>query len=473
MFRIRANDGSAATVRWKGVLKDSRGNEDTWLGVEWDNAERGKHNGEYQGKKLFEVSKPNSGSFVRESAAKKGLVLADMLSEYRGANGFLSLDNTDLETVGEVKNFPDHVRTLNASKTLVGSFQFIWDLLNAVPFIETLILGQTHYYSFPEAPKQYDLKEIIINNTNVSDDNINTLFKAFPKLEKIDVSYLLTPPSLSIFTPISTLKDIHLDGLNISNFDDVSKAIGKLPNLESLSLCNNKMKTIEYTPDTFLSLTTLAIKSNLIEDAFSIDGLLSLPKLEDLSLQRNPFQEKTGEIEARMIIVVRFPHIKKLNGSPIASSELYQSEIQYLEFFAKDVALNGSAKHQRWDELVKKFGAPDVPIEKPVSQKKKVTVKLVFGEQTIQKTVPLSMKISLLSSVIQKLFKQKDTQLDLAIETGNYKGYLLYPEQTLAEVGCTDDSIIYAGRKGENIIDESQQAVMFKLRSISENIETS
>ena len=83
------------------------------------------------------------------------------------------------------------------------------------------------------------------------------------------------------------------------------------------------------------------------------------------------------------------------------------------------------------------------------------------------------MKISLLSSVIQKLFKQKDTQLDLAIETGNYKGYLLYPEQTLAEVGCTDDSIIYAGRKGENIIDESQQAVMFKLRSISENIETS
>ncbi|OHT09887.1 CAP-Gly domain containing protein [Tritrichomonas foetus] len=471
MYRIRAADGSAATVRWEGILQDAKGNDGEWLGVEWDNPERGKHNGEYKGQKLFEVTKPNSGSFVRKAAAKKGLVLADMLSEYRGANGFLSLDNTDLETVGSVSDFPSHVRTVNASHTLVGSFQFIWDILDVAPFIETLILGQTHFYAFPPATKTYDLKEIVVNHTNLNEEHIKILFQAFPKLEKIDISYCSLPP-LSIFSNVNSLKDIHLDGLKITDFNDVSQNLGKLPNLEILSLCNNELTKVEYLPNTFLSLTTIMIKSNKIEDVFSIDGLLKFPKLEDLSLQRNPFQEKTGEIEARMITVVRFPHLKKLNGSQIAPSELYQSEIQYLEFYAKDVAANGSAKHQRWDELVKKFGEPAMPVEKPVTQKKKATIKFVYGDQTITKTIPLSMKIGLLSSRIPKLFKVQEPELELAIETGNYKAYLSYPEQTLAEVGCTDESIIYAGKPGEHLIDETQQAISFKLRSISAHIET-
>ena len=95
MYRIRASDGNCATVRWEGLLSDSKGNESKYLGVEWDNPERGKHNGEYKGKQLFKVEKPNSGSFLREPTVKKGLPLSEILSEYPGANGFLSLDNTN------------------------------------------------------------------------------------------------------------------------------------------------------------------------------------------------------------------------------------------------------------------------------------------------------------------------------------------------------------------------------------------
>lgn len=54
------------TVRYIGPLPDQKGD---WLGVEWDEPDRGKHNGHYKGKRLFETlsSSPTCASFVRAS----------------------------------------------------------------------------------------------------------------------------------------------------------------------------------------------------------------------------------------------------------------------------------------------------------------------------------------------------------------------------------------------------------------------
>ena len=38
-----------ATIRWKGVVGESG----EWLGVEWDNSERGKHDGTHRGVRYF------------------------------------------------------------------------------------------------------------------------------------------------------------------------------------------------------------------------------------------------------------------------------------------------------------------------------------------------------------------------------------------------------------------------------------
>lgn len=54
------------TVRYIGPLPDQKGD---WLGVEWDEPDRGKHNGHYKGKQLFKTlsSSPTCASFVRAS----------------------------------------------------------------------------------------------------------------------------------------------------------------------------------------------------------------------------------------------------------------------------------------------------------------------------------------------------------------------------------------------------------------------
>ncbi len=52
------------TVRYSGPLPDQ---DRVWLGVEWDEPDRGKHDGQYKGQRLFETlsSSPNCASFIR------------------------------------------------------------------------------------------------------------------------------------------------------------------------------------------------------------------------------------------------------------------------------------------------------------------------------------------------------------------------------------------------------------------------
>jgi tubulin-specific chaperone E len=58
--------GALCTVRYCGALLGTKG---VWLGVEWDDVDRGKHDGTYQGKRYFHCisSAPIAGSFIRPS----------------------------------------------------------------------------------------------------------------------------------------------------------------------------------------------------------------------------------------------------------------------------------------------------------------------------------------------------------------------------------------------------------------------
>ena len=59
-------NGALCTVRYHGTLPGTQGE---WLGVEWDHAGRGKHDGKHQGKRFFQCrsSEPVAGSFIRPS----------------------------------------------------------------------------------------------------------------------------------------------------------------------------------------------------------------------------------------------------------------------------------------------------------------------------------------------------------------------------------------------------------------------
>lgn len=477
MLRVRAQE-HRATVKWEGTLKDTKGNEDSYYGVEWDDPSRGRHNGEYKGQKYFEVSQPNSGSFLRVSTVEKGMLISDFIPELIENFKFpkdykfptISFDNTEVYAVGNVGENLSETKTLNAANSLVGSFQVIWDILDVCPKLQTLILGHLHFIDFTDTEKKFNLKGIVLNYTNLNEKALAILLNALPMLETIDVSFCPSIP-LKMLSGITALVDIHIDGMGISNFDDVSNTIGMLPNLKTLSINQNDITVIKYTPNTFMKLETLIIKSNKLASLMDLDGIMSFPCIQELQCQRNPFISTIGEIEARMLTIARFPSIKKLNGSEVASTELFESCISYLNYFAADVAKNGKGDHPRWDALCEKYGAPAMPTQKS-EQKKRVKVSFIFGDQKIEKTVPLSVKIGTLSSQVAKLFKVVGTELEMAIETDTYKTRIPYTEQTLAEVGCSDGSIIHVGKVGDHLFDEVEIARLFKIRSISQQIES-
>jgi hypothetical protein len=57
-------DGALCTVRYQGSLAGTKG---SWLGVEWDDTSRGKHNGTHQGQRTFSciTKSTTAASFVR------------------------------------------------------------------------------------------------------------------------------------------------------------------------------------------------------------------------------------------------------------------------------------------------------------------------------------------------------------------------------------------------------------------------
>src|SRR5436309_2152797 len=59
-------DGALCTVRYHGPLPGTKG---VWLGVEWDDVSRGKHDGTHQGKRYYDClsSAPTAASFIRPS----------------------------------------------------------------------------------------------------------------------------------------------------------------------------------------------------------------------------------------------------------------------------------------------------------------------------------------------------------------------------------------------------------------------
>ncbi|XP_026130660.1 tubulin-specific chaperone E-like isoform X1 [Carassius auratus] len=63
-------DGERGTVRYVGPVLPTTG---LWLGVEWDDPERGKHDGSHEGVRYFTCRHPTGGSFVRPKKASFGV----------------------------------------------------------------------------------------------------------------------------------------------------------------------------------------------------------------------------------------------------------------------------------------------------------------------------------------------------------------------------------------------------------------
>ena len=95
---VKDKDGHhLGTVLFVGSIP---GKEGTWVGLEWDDISRGKHEGSVQGTQYFKCLRgPNSASFVRSDKVKPGISLTEAIRQ-RYTPGVENLERMSVQTVG-------------------------------------------------------------------------------------------------------------------------------------------------------------------------------------------------------------------------------------------------------------------------------------------------------------------------------------------------------------------------------------
>ncbi|MEW5305643.1 MAG: hypothetical protein WDW36_008170 [Sanguina aurantia] len=252
-----------ATVRYIGAVS---GQEGSWVGVEWDDPCRGKHDGSAGGSKYFETtSGPTAGSFIRAEKLPVGLsVQQAVIKRYHhasGTNGDTASDELYVETsskrkvvihlIGERKVQAHQSRTqlltaarlVRANVSHVGAPSALRATLSAIQELD-LTGNLIHSWAFVE---QLALALPTLEVLNLSDNllQLSATPRGEPSSPPPPPLALLPPPPLPPPPLLPGLRALVLNDCGVS-WRQVVLLDPQLPNLEELHLCGNRIASLEF-----------------------------------------------------------------------------------------------------------------------------------------------------------------------------------------------------------------------------------
>ncbi|XP_022905400.1 tubulin-specific chaperone E [Onthophagus taurus] len=497
--------GYIGTIKYIGQVSDYAG---IWIGVDWDDPTRGKHNGTIKGVCYFEASFPTSGSFVRPEKVNLGQTAVTALTSRYGRHdddvtaklheqqlqsvqqcinapflklvGFdkitdkqsdfwnLKVVNLRLQSVytsgdpGSIRALCPNIIELDISKNLIKSWLTIFDICSQLDNLEWLNVSE-NILEFPPDLDDYcygSVRVLICNAMKLTWNNVLQLGKIFPNLEELrvpnnNITTLDTPEDHKLVH----LKLLDLENNLIQNWEEILK-LKFLKNLEQMILENIKLNKIYFEDQEkiidFSHLKKLVLTNNLINDWESVGELNKLQKLEDLKFINNPILDKESFVISTELIIARLENLKVLNGTTLQSDERRGAEYRYLKKYGLeylslkdyDQRKEFLKKHNRYDDLITKHGMPEESEMKTTSKIIKGTLtelQIIFNERIIRKKLPPSMLVQKLGTLVQKLFQLTDRPT--LIYTSNTKSNI--------EINLNDDCKelgFYSMQDGDRIL---------------------
>jgi hypothetical protein len=364
--------GSYGTVKYSGPLQHEGDIKDPtaiWLGIQWDDAGRGKHNGTVSNFQYFTTDDGlNSGSLVKADKVNLGINIYDgiLLRYFRQSD----LHNEKMEIEGaskenEVQNSKgesiefDEEAYFETAKKFKKKVEFIgfnkvWKKINDLKNIKELSVPDLIISNLgPEDT----LKNIIPSVRNLSLER-NLIFdwnqiyqmgREIAHLEQISVSgnrlmepedvrtldriYIVASDTYVMQKPINVfqnLKTLILINMNLT-WKTVNKVIPAFNNIEELILCKNKCNDFEnliLEPHTLQGMTFLNLEDNQIKSFKGLMMFKDLPKLEKLTLNKNSvtsIPNPEGFAHVKLIImeengINNFKILSELNQFPLLES---------------------------------------------------------------------------------------------------------------------------------------------------------
>ncbi|EGP91829.1 uncharacterized protein MYCGRDRAFT_107794 [Zymoseptoria tritici IPO323] len=390
--------GQLCTIRYIGPVSDKAGE---WVGVEWDDTTRGKHNGTHQGVNHFECrsSSPTAGSFLRpkqpwdpsrtflqalrekympEEAGTGGDIVyfSGKQAEEIGFEKFskrqaqlqgihvlvldhmrIRSDSSDAEN-GTIEEICANITDLDLGSNLFETLDEILDIAKLLPKLRTLTLDGNRIHTGPEhGTALLNVKSLSLSNTLLDWHGICAVASRFPNL----ISLTAAGNELQVISD-KTLP-CHLQTLDLSSnkFTALSSLspLHSLPALRTLSLKANLITTTGFPPANLINgtnlpqplsptLHTLDLSHNAISTWLPINALPSLyPSLLHLRTSSNPLYSHlttpsgaplTPE-DGYMLTIARLPALQTLNYSAITEKERLNAETYYLGQIAAQISL--------------------------------------------------------------------------------------------------------------------------------------
>ncbi|XP_017879366.1 tubulin-specific chaperone E [Ceratina calcarata] len=382
-------DGHRGTVKYVGPVGETKG---LWLGIDWDDPTRGKHDGTHEGVTYFKTRHPTSGSFIRPGKAKFGISCTEAIKIRYGLinddNDLAGMDKDTLASLqkemnapfvevvgfskvnrkqskfdqlkivwlreqyvstasklpGELEELCPNLEELDISKNLMNSWQIIADICRQLHRLIRLNVSENY---LPIEENMETLKDSFstVEHLNMAKMNYNWFdiqqcVRMFPSLREISVSFNIVSSIMLQQNPLKAddnlmkICRLTLEGNLIHSWDEILK-LGCLPCLEYLNLNSNKIDKIRFPTDeptaktsVFPSLRQLHMSQNNVSEWRSVSELEKLDRLEDLRFRENPVTQTTENLETARQLIIA--RISKLKS--LNGTEILNDERRGAEF---------------------------------------------------------------------------------------------------------------------------------------------
>ncbi|GAA6100748.1 tubulin-specific chaperone E [Tachysurus ichikawai] len=408
-------DGERATVQYVGAVQPTPG---LWLGVEWDNPKRGKHDGSYEGFRYFTCSYPTGGSFVRAKKVSFGMDYLSAvkqryemeLDEAIGEQvmistktvkmvGFesilekqrmenlteIALINCEVSGPGpenEVRINTPNVISLDMSGNLLSSWEVVVAITEQLEKLQVLCLSHNRLKisSNPSNMRHAfsQLRVLMLNSCAITWSQMLSCAPMWPQLEEL---FLNDNNITELKRPVDVLQGLKV--LDLSNNSLVQESLlqlSQLSRLETLNLCSTGLSVIQFSDtligtktSAFPALKVLFLDNNKISEWAVINELEKLSALVQLTCKQNPLMDLENNCETtRQLLIARIGQLEILNKSQVLQEERRGAELDYCKKFGRawmqagghiDPKLNHPsaefiAQHPRYLTLIQKYGAP-------------------------------------------------------------------------------------------------------------------
>ncbi|KAI6166847.1 hypothetical protein EDD17DRAFT_1541543 [Pisolithus thermaeus] len=408
--RFYITSGHLGTIKYVGAVDGTPG---IWYGVEWDDPNRGKHDGVKDGRRYFTCLVPNAGSFIRPSKSLNfGVTFLTALStKYVDeahdisdrekiilgssnraieveAVGFdkvrsklrdlqrlreVSLDNEKVaftDTPGQIRRTCPNVRGLDLSTNLLPSWQVVAGITVEFPCLERLILNKNRFQALDsELPVTAfeHVVELQLNDTLITWAEFREVVCFMSALRVVELGYnRLTSLSAKSTKSVPLIHDLNFDINELSDWMSVASSLSEFVALRRLVLSRNDIRIIpplslESSP--IRHVQNLALSANRLDNWQDLDRLSQwCPRLESLNMAGNPLTE-SNELarHSRQYAIAKIPTLLVLDGSAISAKERTDSELFYLSFISQNFSGNDEEicqAHPQWTALCNKHGKP-------------------------------------------------------------------------------------------------------------------